>query len=380
MSWIMFYPEQCSRALSFCRVKVQQQNQRLLQEGHVIPPVLQRSNIWIATGLRATPQHNTAYDTTGAGFESADSQQQHHQQPYYPSPVVRAGERPALVWLPMPQRLYNKDQLVNAMPLYHPVPIAHDMATQRKMSDKVNELLAVVKANRNFSSNWWVSGPALKSLGLTMQNNGNTKVNTIISQKQQSVYHVSQLVNGTEILQIPFSRFGTPLRAEVVVQDLLRRNASCGLYISDREIAYLGFPLKPTAKGVTLELPVNTTSGKSSSSSSKFEHYYNVDDVKFPDSFALSPEVIARESSAPATPLDGISGEQLLVDALVNRPNIQRHLWFTTKQLLTVGARCGVNAVPVVVESVKKGTQLTYFHVDDFQDPEAVLTKSRSIS
>jgi hypothetical protein len=315
------------------------------------------------------------------------------------NPVPLPGAVATQQWTHSFVTYYNLDQLANEMPHLQPVATPHNITMSLPFQGRVAQNLIEVKKKHRFISNWFVSVSDARKMGLLVKKGHS--FHRIQRTFLTKLFHISQHSNAEELLAVPFSMSGSAILFPQVLQEVAFRErlGTLGphLFIS-KKIITSGehvMRLKPNARDIIVPIarPSHATAslfpqgesevggGRGSApqphyqfSQVRITHYYNIADVRLPETFSLSDEVTTFETQNPCVPVDGISGKQLMVDALVNLPNVDRCVWFTAAQLLTVGARCGVNAVPVLVSEVNVNPpESVWCHVSDLEDPQGAL-------
>lgn len=370
--------------LTFARGKLTLQQQKLPpvsyanSSGHEMDARIRDSPLWITEPRIASTKH---------GLE----------------PIAFPGVQPSQQWTHNIVQYYNLDQIANEMPHLHPVSTPHNVGTMTPWQGRMCESLLEIKKKHGYVSNWFATLSEARKLGLLL------KKGQVAHRVQRSfltkVFHISQLSNAPELLTIPFSITGAPvpfppLTNEVAFRERLgytgphlfvgKRLVTNGErmmrpkpnareivvpFNGARTFAMQQMPQETESGGGGGEVPPGPIASSLSYQSVRMTHYYNIADVRFPDSFALADAVSSFEAQNPCVPVDGISGEPLTVDSLINLPNIDRCVWFTAAQLLHLGARCGVNAVPVLVPETKTAlSDSVWFHVNDLEDPQTALS------
>lgn len=315
-------------------------------------------------------------------------------EPFDPIPIP--GEAPITQWVPSTVEIINLDQIVNQMSHLQPVSTPHFIATQIPVVGVFGQRLTELKVRAKFSSNWFITTREAQNIGLLLKSG--QRPHAVTRMYLQKLYHVSQLSNAEEIVSIPFSMRGINLAyIPEICREVTFREATGQLgphlFVSKKNLlspATSMMRLTPTAREVQVQssyargMTANEADGdgtpRSLITKTQTTHYYNISDVRFPETFALPNTVTDFEARHPGVPVDGMSGEQLVVDALVNLPNIQRCVWFSAAQLLNLGARCGVNAVPIIVTQQQEYSSVhSWYHVNDFEDPRAMLALVGSV-
>jgi hypothetical protein len=350
------FNETATVSLGFQRSKLLSKRLNRAQSPFAIPNYIRDSPLWFSQ-----PMGNTSGSTPEL-FQTI-------------APIPLPNEEPFENWTVCSFEYYNKDQILNDMPHLHPVASPHDMVKQCPFSTSLSQKLQALKQQQKFTSNWFAKRLSVRKLGLVVK--PGQSPHAIQRHVLIKLFHLSQLSNAVSIMKLPFSIRGTPMTQPLLVKEVEYRVAlgSVGphLFLSRKQLSSLPMVrLKPNAK----EIPISFTNsnGNFVPRQPTVIHYYNISDVRFPVSFSLPSVTTSFEAQNPGVPVDGQTGEQLQVDALINLPNVTRAVWFTAHQLLHLGARCGVNAVPILVQASAQGTsEAVWYHVEDTEDPTAAL-------
>lgn len=357
-------------SLSYNRMQLSSRQQRKpqipLTEAQVAPEVshrLRESPLWFSVWPSTSTEHSSF---SWGGQDSLT----------FADPLPLPCESPFDHWLALPLDVLNLDQLVNDMSFLQPVSTPHNISTQLPFTKSLSKHLTDLRQKEKFVSNWFISKADAKRSGMLPKNS--QRFNFVPRVMLKKLYHASQLSNGLDMVKYPFNIRGTVLPITPFVEEVaLRESAgSVGphLIVSQKTLRTLPtVRLKPNAK----EIIISTKPSFPAKQTPHLIHYYNIADVRLPSTFTLSSEVASFEAQNPGVPVDGTNGAQLLIDALINVPNIERAVWFSAHQLLQLGARCGVNAVPVVV-SVEGGPvtkDVSWYHVEDTEDPAFLLSQ-----
>jgi hypothetical protein len=269
-------------------------------------------------------------------------------------------------------RLVNLSQL-SVPPGAPPASLHMSWSSKKPYGQRMQALLSHIALQNGLQSKWWMSFYAVGEHHLRLA--PKQRPFDFSFPSEGKFFHISHLVDPEKLRTWPisaktgrlYSSRATDTRFDVISTlraFQLKNGFLTGVYYPLGALRELHLKVKPGAAGVSLgvddeapeingngdtrRLQVQEQAKSDSGSNVVVKHWYNIDDVMFPEGYRPPPVADTFDGSVP---VNGATG-RAIDESLRPAPSHASPIWFEAKYLLACGAKVDVNCAPFTTREV----------------------------